>query len=260
MRNGAQPSNVTFYQDWIIKLKYNVITKSIYAMRTRSFLFLLLSILFTACSQETEIVGLWEVKEVKVGDQIMTPNAKWTKFNSDFTQQSGNGWLQHTKGSWDLKENQLEIINTNGLEDPFGAFKVQFNQDSMFWEREEEGEKVVVSLIRTKELPMTYGDQLFGLWKLNELNGLGPFYDTITADSYLFLRWDRKFVLNNQNGKTWGVYNVHGHRSELELIPYGEKERSFWRVSFGSNSFEMELLNSDSVVTRSFNRISDFPK
>jgi hypothetical protein len=31
------------------------------------------------------IVGFWEVKEVKVGPEIKTPVAKWTKVNEDGT-------------------------------------------------------------------------------------------------------------------------------------------------------------------------------
>ncbi|MEM9052392.1 MAG: hypothetical protein AAGC47_10105, partial [Bacteroidota bacterium] len=79
------------------------------------------------------------------------------------------------------------------------------------------------------------------------------------AGEKLFIRWDGRFVIYTNQGRINGVYNVHGHRSELELIPYGEElERSFWSVDFAKEEITMKLLNSDSTVTRNFHRIRTF--
>ena len=66
-----------------------------------------------ACENKTTIEGLWIVKSVRVGEQEMTPNAKWARFNSDLAQESGNGWFQHSYGIWNLdpKTNELSFIN-----------------------------------------------------------------------------------------------------------------------------------------------------
>jgi hypothetical protein len=38
-----------------------------------------------------------------MGNNEMTPIARWMRFNKDSTQTSGNGWLQHSEGSWVFK-------------------------------------------------------------------------------------------------------------------------------------------------------------
>ena len=71
-------------------------------------LLILVTFLLTSCKneqtqKENAILGLWVVKKVKMGDQEMTPIARWMRFNKDSTQTSGNGWLQHSEGSWVFK-------------------------------------------------------------------------------------------------------------------------------------------------------------
>ena len=70
------------------------------------------------------LVGLWEVKSVRVGSELMTPIAKWSMFNADGSYTSGNGWLQNSAGTWQLNEvdNSLSMNETHGLKDEFGAF------------------------------------------------------------------------------------------------------------------------------------------
>ena len=51
-------------------------------------------------SQQESLIGLWEIQKVEVGEDNMTPVAKWTKINTDGTYQSGNGWLQNSQGQW----------------------------------------------------------------------------------------------------------------------------------------------------------------
>ena len=227
------------------------------------YILLIFTGLLFNCKKENTLEGLWVVKSVKVDEDEMTPNARWMRFNSDFTQQSGNGWFQNSIGTWDFKENtkELSVVNTNGLKDNNSPFKVSFDNDKMVWQRIEEGQNLKVTLEKTKELPKTYGDELLGLWKLEKSTGKGVFFDeSVENNEYLFLRWDKRFVVNSTEGRISGVYNVHGHKPEIELIPYNDNiKRSFWKAKINNNQISLKLLNSDSLVVKTFKRIHDFP-
>lgn len=208
---------------------------------------------------DSRMNGLWMVQEVKVGNELMTPNGRWTRLGADSTQTSGNGWKQHSIGTWSFseKDSALHIVNTNGLEDPNVDFKVWLESDTMYWERMEEGTNVRVKLKRSDLLPMTYSDQLLGLWELDSLSGENMFLNE--SGDQLFIRWDGRFMINTTNDRIHGVYNVHGHRSELELIPYRDGyPRSFWSVDIDKSRIEMSLLNENSEVTRSLKRVHTF--
>lgn len=234
--------------------------------KLKLFLILTVITLLFSCNNNNRIEGLWIVKLVKVGDQEMTPNARWIRFNADLTQQSGNGWFQHSFGTWKISKetNKLSIKDSNGLKDKYGSYDIRFENNLMYWNRLEEGQKVEVTLERTDRLPETYGDRLLGLWKLEKAVGDGKYFKQSNNQKtarYLFLRWDRRFVIGSEQGRINGVYNVNGHKPELELIPYGEDlTRSFWKVDFGRNSIKLKLINSDSLVVRNFIRVNEFPK
>ncbi|MEO1516278.1 MAG: hypothetical protein AAFV95_14745 [Bacteroidota bacterium] len=216
-----------------------------------------------SCTSESGLEGLWIVQKVRMGEQEVTPNARWTRFHGDFSQQSGNGWFQHSYGSWTFEEEsrELSIVNVNGLTDSNGPFQVQLEGDRMTWTREEEGQQIVVSLERATELPATYGDQVMGLWKLENAVGThAPFDSSQQQTNSLFLRWDKRFDIRSAGGRVRGVYNVHGHKPEIEFIPYGDKwERSFWKIDFSQDRLSLELLNGEEVVKREFVRVYEFP-
>ena len=228
------------------------------------YLIIVIGIAFLfSCKNNPTIEGLWIVKSVTVGEDEMTPNGRWMRFNSDFTQESGNGWLQHSVGKWKLEPgNHLTIININGLDDLNDPFKVTLSNNEMIWERMEEGQTIIVILERTLQLPSTSGDKLLGLWKLEEAVGNGSYFsNSKVTDDYLFFRWDKRFVIGTENGRVNGVYNVHGHKPEVELIPYGTQyQRDFWKIDFDEKSLTLKLLNTDSIVTRKFIRIHNFPQ
>ncbi|GGK57334.1 MULTISPECIES: hypothetical protein [Flavobacteriaceae] len=231
----------------------------------KNYLLVLLGITFLfSCENNPTIEGLWIVKSVTVGEEEMTPNGRWMRFNSDFTQESGNGWFQHSTGEWSLEpdNHELTVINENGLDDLNEPFKVKMSNNEMIWERMEEGLIVIVKLERIIQLPTTSGDKLLGLWKLNESVGTDNYFSTsMGTNDYLFFRWDKRFVIGTENGKVHGVYNVHGHKPEVELIPYGEQfERDFWKIDFDENTLKLKLLNTDSIVSRNFIRIHQFPQ
>ena len=226
------------------------------------FLILFVGILFSGCEEKSSIEGLWVINKVKVGDQIMTPNARWTRFHADFTQESGNGWLQHSYGTWNLnpETNELSITNTNGIDDPEEPFKVVLKNDTMTWVRNEGGQNVEVTLERATHLPETYGDKLFGLWGLKEAIGDGTYFGkNSNVGGYIHFRWDKRFVIQSEKGRINGVYNVNGHKPEVEFIPYGDINRNFWNIEFNDSIITLKLLNTDSTVIRKFKRIHTFP-
>lgn len=227
----------------------------------------LLGITLSSCEKELDISGLWVISKVEAGNEDMTPDARWIEFRSDGSQVSGNGWLQHSWGAWEYNATtgELSVVDSNGLKDRSGPFRVvDPTNDRMAWEREEEGMTVNVSLERADWLPATYGDQLIGLWQLEEAVGDGKYFTVPESGQpmgVLFFRWDRRFVIGTPEGRIHGVYNVHGHKPEVELIPYGDDwDRDFWSIEYGENSIALKLLNSDTEVTRTFVRIHEFPE
>jgi len=234
-------------------------------MKITSILSLIIVLSFFSCEKTKTIEGLWVVKSVVVGDEEMTPNARWTRFNSDLTQESGNGRFQHSYGTWKLNQdsNELFIENTNGLDDINEPFEISLNQSEMIWERTEEGQNIKVILERSSQLPETYGDKILGLWELEKAIGNGSYFkesDKKEINGYIFFRWDKRFVIESEKGRVNGVYNVHGHKPEVELIPYGgQVKRDFWGIQFEENQITLKLLNSDTIVTRRFRRMRKFP-
>ncbi|MBW1299027.1 hypothetical protein [Aquimarina litoralis] len=232
-------------------------------MKNAFILSLLFIILLCSCKNQTTIEGLWVVSTVKIGEEEMTPNARWTRLNSDFTQETGNGRFQHSYGTWKLNSasNELSIYNDNGLDDLNDPFKISLNDNEMIWERREEGQDVRVTMTRASKLPETYGDRILGLWSLENVTGIGNYFQqSDKTNSYIFFRWDKRFVIQSEKGRIQGVYNVHGHKPEVELIPYGDQlERDFWEIQFEDNYITLKRLNSDKTVTRRFKRIHQFP-
>ena len=93
--------------------------------------------------------------------------------------------------------------------------------------------------------------------------GSGNYFDQSDkkeTNDYLFFRWDKRFVIESEKGRINGVYNVHGHKPEVELIPYGDQvKRDFWKIQFEENQISLKLLNTDKNVIRTFKRINKFP-
>ena len=155
----------------------------------------------------------------------------------------------------------LKVVNTNTVADTDEPFSVSLSENQMTWTREEGGQTIEVLLVRADELPSTLGDRSMGLWQLESAEGDGPFFaESFVPGENLFIRWDGKFELGTAQGKIYGVHNAHAHKPELEFIPYGEMERSFWRAEATHDSLVLTLLNSESTIRREFKRIDRFPE
>lgn len=231
-------------------------------MNYRQYLILATILFCYGCKPELKIEGLWGVISVKVGEQEMTPNARWVRINPNGTQESGNGWFQHSIGTWETTDDQLKMINTNGLEDGYGGFQYRLIDQEMIWKREEENQSVEILLKRASKLPKTYADQLLGLWQLEEASGSGNYFsDTVKPQDYLYFGWDRRFLINTSLGKFRGVYHVNGHRPLVEFIPNDENLiRNRWEIDFQEDGITLTEMNTATSTTRKFKRIYVFPE
>lgn len=225
-----------------------------------------LVLLLTNCKSDkknTSIEGLWLVEKVQMGTEVMTPVARWTRFNADHTQASGNGWLQHSIGSWYLNDDRLKVENSNGIKENFEPFKVSLENEKMTWKRKEGKDTVHIFLRRIKELPMSLGNDLMGLWKLAEQTEDG--LDTISKinvseKTMIHFRWDNVYVQYNMpTGKRYGVYKIHGHKPEIQMINYGKDNSfDFWKFQISNNTLTM--TSTDNRATLKFKRSHQFPQ
>lgn len=235
-----------------------------YQMKKLFALLFLTSFLLLACTTQknnTSIEGLWLVEKVQMGTKEMTPLARWTRFNSDATQSSGNGWLQHSIGSWKLNGDRLSVENTNGIIDNFEPFKISLEGEKMSWEREEEGNNVQVFLKRIKELPASEGNKLMGLWVLKEFfeNGVDKTTSiNVPERAMIHFRWDNVYVQHNMpQGKRTGVYKIHGHKPEIQMITYGKENNfDFWKFEISDDLLTM--ISTDNTTKIVFKRSHQF--
>lgn len=235
-------------------------------LKTLSIAVVIFYLLFS-CTKEVEnppkINGLWIVKKVKMNDQEMTPIARWMRFNADSTQSSGNGWLQHSVGTWSLRSDNLSVTNTNGIKDNAEPFKVKLFKNNMTWSRVEEGMKVSVFLERTNKLPTSEANKLYGLWKMDSIiEDDKDISDNLNPDdkAMLFLRWDNTFELRNYpKGIQYGVFKTHGHRLQIDMVSYSKSPKyQFYEFSIIENKLVLKSTNSNKEIK--LTRIHQFLK
>lgn len=219
---------------------------------------LLLMIVVISCNTSQKLVGLWQIEKVKVGTQEMTPIARWTRLNADSTQESGNGWFQHSMGNWQYvsKDEKIRLVNSNGLKDEFDAFKVvKATEEAMVWLREEEGASVEVNLKKIEKIPQAPSNKILGAWRLK----VGK---KETAVSYLFFRWDQVLVSRQRgNQKKYGIYKTHGHKQEVQFVYYEDPLRQEdWTYRFNdNNNMVLESINKETETVLAYERIDYIP-
>ncbi len=231
-----------------------------------TFVSIIVALLLTSCKsskKNTSIEGLWLVEKVQMGTQEMTPIARWTRFNANHTQSSGNGWLQHSVGSWDFKDNKLRVENSNGITDKFEPFHVSMEGEKMIWKRKEEKDTVQVFLKKITELPASKGNDLLGLWKLvgyaeNGVDATSKI--NVPERAMIHFRWDNVYVQHNMPaGKRTGVYKIHGHKPEIQMINYGKGNSfDFWEFEISNDTLRM--TSTDKTTEIRFKRSHQFPQ
>jgi hypothetical protein len=218
---------------------------------------------------ESELPGLWLIEHVQVGDQEMTPIARWTRIHPDGTYESGNGWLKSSEGTWvfDPVKNTFLPQETDGLIDPFGPFNIRLAEEYMTWSREEDGMNVVVTLQKIEELPQAPADQVQGLWDLTDATKDGSsIIQTFDPQNsrYIFIRWDRIYVERNAEGvRMTGYWHMNGHRPEMALLSHNEEDQpQTWQVSFNQNNTLIlsGISDTNKGETLIYTRIHQFPE
>lgn len=206
-------------------------------------------------AQESKIIGFWEVEIVEVGEDNMTPIAKWFKINSDKTYQAGNGWLQNGRGKWtyDIEKNLYSAMDSLDIIDEFGGFAVSFREGKMVWEREEEGMLVKVTLRPIENMPMSPADYLEGIWEVSDSNA--------DKQHKIFFRWDRIYLhFDSKNSKKTGYWHIHGHKPEITLLPHQEDGvAESWRIEADEKYLLMTgISTSNSGIERKYIRKNSF--
>lgn len=213
-------------------------------------LFIILTVL--ASCQSNKMLGLWQAEKVYVGDEEMTPVGRWLRLEEKGKQASGNGWRQHSVGSWTVDEGKLKIENSNGYKDDFPAFDLSMEGDMMYWEREEDGHKIKVVWKPIDQLPQTSADKLLGVWKLSSSSKSIPIGD----NDYVYFAWDQRFRGLLAGQKVRGIYQVHSHRNQLNILTLDEKlERRDFKLDEAATELEIEA----NTVQLTFKRIDYFP-
>lgn len=209
-----------------------------------------------------EIVGLWEVTEVKVGNRNMTPQSRWMRFRADGTQESGNGWVKHSIGKYHVENgNELYTDNVNGMKDPYGFFTIaELNGDGMTWERYEEDILVRVTLKRVEVVSATHRDRLLGLWELDSVVGPSDSRHIPAKRVVMFFRWDNIYTVSNgDHGDENGIYQVHRHRPQLELVPYGDRGKIHrWYIDVSEDRLSLSIGAGDDREVQYFTRTHHF--
>lgn len=207
-------------------------------------------------AQEQPPTGFWSIAQVTVGEEIMTPVARWTKISEDGTFTSGNGWLQNMKGTWSWNGELAHYAahNTLGIADEFGPFTVTRSPGKMTWTRMEDDMKVVVHLEATSELPMAPSDYLQGMWELTAK-------DKSEDPAKIFFRWDRIYLSFAEDGtRSTGYWHIHGHRPHITMLPHTDgMEPESWKIEANEGSLIMVGIsdaNRDRTLT--FRRIDSF--
>jgi len=185
-------------------------------------------LLLFATSIHAQITGDWEVTSVQVGEESMTPVAKWFSFQKDGTYTGGNGWLQNDAGQYtfDNKANTLTLLG-----DEYGPFTLQKTDSDLQMQRTEEGMNVTVQLVPMTKKPKAPWDQLVGNWSLTKAPDDFPFQS-------IFMRWDRLLVAQKKDeARHYAYWYVHPHRSELRLLnDGGDIANSYWDFTFEGNT------------------------
>ena len=225
------------------------------------FSFVIISFLITACNpqQNQPMVGLWQITKVTIDGKENTPDGKWMRFNADSTQESGNGWQQHSFGRWklDSETSELFLHQANGWRDGFENFNVEISKDGMTWKRNEDGHLVVVRMSKIIKLPTRQADELYGIWKLNSTK-MNDISMKAVENTTIFFKWDKMFIAQDESNRSYGLFKTAAHENKLELVYYNDEcTREFWNFSVSNNILKLETENSEQKTIQTYERIYD---
>ncbi|MFV1883731.1 MAG: hypothetical protein ACMZ7B_04535 [Balneola sp.] len=212
---------------------------------------------------KAQITGLWEVTKVVVGEEEMTPVAKWSHFLNDGSYTTGNGWLQNGDGTWDFDSasSEMQLVTVTGFDDESGPFEIEMNgRDKMIWSRQEGGDMVNVYYQRIYEIPKSPATLAVGLWMVKEVINNGELltekYKNENAQA-VFVRWDNLFQEITSEGRISGIWRVNAHRPVLDILFYdGKRPLEFWEIDFEN---EDTMTWKREGLTIKYERLYSFP-
>ena len=214
-----------------------------------------------------QVNGLWLVKKVMVGDKDRTPVARWFRLKNGI-QTSGNGWQQHSYGTylWDRKKSTLSFTTENEPADGAEPFRVTRKNNKMTWNRLEEGERIVVDLEETSDLPQSPADKIKGLWDLESAKRVKKDitlqYDP-EGKQYIFIRWDRIYVNQiSPNESVTGYWFMNAHEPKLKFISKNASDNPLeWLVSFDKEKMILSGVSENNKdLTLVYKGMKNFPK
>ena len=179
-----------------------------------------------------------------VGDRDVTPVAKWFRYHADQSYQSGNGWSQNSMGTWTYDEQTAEFLpyNRQGEPDEYGAFVILFENGNMYWEREEEGMKVAVTLSPITEMPMAPKDSISGNWQLvSVLQDGQESTEGHDLPKELFVSWGGTYRATKADGsQARGFWHMDPHAAEFHMVDWNrEVDFMAFDVSFDNDLVKM---------------------
>ncbi len=189
------------------------------------------------------IAGLWKVDKVSVGDNEMTPTARWFQFKPNGSYEGGNGGMRNGNGTYNYDMDTNEFWQaTNGEADPYGPFKINIEGNSMTWNRFEDGMSVKVSLSRIKEKPLGTWDLIQGNWTIVRAAGLDKATDELKSEYMLdpdryYFGWDRRYRKFDKEGNRieTGIWHIESHSNWLWTISDADNTKTGYAIAFNGN-------------------------
>ena len=202
------------------------------------------------------LLGLWGVNEVAVGNEMMTPVARWFEYQPGNVITSGNGWIQNSYSTYEFDPQAGSfLVYNSGIPDEYGPFTIKVADDVMTWTRSEDGMTVKVSLSRIDEKPRGPWDNFLGFWKLESATPEGANLESNTA--WLLIRWDHRVVLFDAEGrrKGFGIWQIDGHNPWLTVV-HDSGSREHWTIGFESTQMTWQGRNAQNGISFQFKKVS----
>lgn len=212
---------------------------------------LLLLLLFSMSVSAQSILGSWEVALVQADERSMTPQAKWITFETE-GYFGGNGFLQNSAGiyHWDKAARTIRMEDSLGFPDPNPAFDISWSGDTMYWQREEEGMAIKVTLVPMTKKPLRPADHIIGVWATEDSESL----------AYIRFGWTQTYEMRYRDGReSRGVWRCHPHRNELVLLPWNREEEIQVYLLRYTTWKDLVLQVKDADLTWSLARQKDYP-
>ena len=219
-----------------------------------------LVLISSVITSNAQIEGLWNVIDVTVGEEIMTPTAKWTRFKADGSYESGNGWQKNSEGNWSLNKETMELTldETYDVYEDAPPFIIAQKANTMTWIRMEHGEKVKVNLEKIEEILQAPCDKLVGIGEFKSIDDKENLMER-TSQLYginqIRFRWDKVFNAQLEEGKKiGGFWRPHPHKNKTTLMFFDENfAYEHWKTEFEHN--KLIFSNFYQPVTITFEKI-----